>query len=170
MLVCLALATGLSTRPRWIEASGTGCRIWDPQPEPNETVTFSGACTDGLASGPGTVQWYENGSVAEREEGTLERGHLEGPGTQTYANGDQFTGNFINDQHFGAGRFVSVRGWTYVGGFASGKFEGQGTMTWKNGTKYVGQFKNGHRTGFGTITYPDGRTYSGQFLNGRLQR
>ena len=45
---------------------------------------------------------------------------VNGPGTYTWANGDE-----------------------YVGEFKDNKFHGQGTHTWLNGTKTVGEWKDG---------------------------
>lgn len=34
-----------------------GCYVWNPYPKPDETVTWTGACADGLAEGTGTQTW-----------------------------------------------------------------------------------------------------------------
>jgi hypothetical protein len=54
-------------------------------------------------------------------------------GTQTWADGDQ-----------------------YVGEWKDGKKHGQGTYTYANGNKYVGEVKDDKRHGQGTETYADG--------------
>ena len=38
-----------------------GCRLNNPSPKPNETVTWTGPCRNGLADGHGTMAWFENG-------------------------------------------------------------------------------------------------------------
>ena len=48
----------------------------------------------------------------------------DGEGVLTFANGDKYDGEFIDDE-----------------------FEGQGVFTWANGDKYEGQFKNGKAEG-----------------------
>jgi hypothetical protein len=45
--------TGDTTAPGWIIATNQRCKIWNPEPKPNESVTWSGPCKDGLASGKG---------------------------------------------------------------------------------------------------------------------
>ena len=52
----------------WI-ADSNGCKIWNPNPKPNETVTWSGACVGGFGSGAGVLQWFENGRAAEQLQG-----------------------------------------------------------------------------------------------------
>ena len=46
----------------WIEVSHRpGCYVWNPNPQPNETVTWTGACADGFAQGSGTATWSHPG-------------------------------------------------------------------------------------------------------------
>lgn len=51
-----------------------GCRLINPVPQPNETASWSGACRNGLAEGPGTVTWMQNGVVSSTSTGHYERG------------------------------------------------------------------------------------------------
>ena len=49
----------------WMEtANQPGCHVWNPNPAADETVTWSGPCVDGKASGRGEVVWRfrENGT------------------------------------------------------------------------------------------------------------
>ena len=71
LLVFLCAATGSAmaqtARPAqaaqegWIADSKTGCKVWDPMPQQNETVSWSGSCKNGLAQGRGVLQWYADG-------------------------------------------------------------------------------------------------------------
>ena len=45
----------------WIADKNTGCYIYNPKPQQNDTVTWSGDCESGYANGVGTVRWYVNG-------------------------------------------------------------------------------------------------------------
>ena len=58
----------------WITDSKSGCKVWNPSPQPNETITYEGECKDNIANGHGTVTWFENGAQ----------------------NGSPQTGNFVN--------------------------------------------------------------------------
>ena len=51
----------------------TGCKVWNPNPQPNETFTWSGTCKEGYLSGPGIFEWLVDGKVAERFEGVMRR-------------------------------------------------------------------------------------------------
>lgn len=41
--------------------SNKGCRVNNPSPKPNESVTWTGPCRNGLADGHGMLAWFENG-------------------------------------------------------------------------------------------------------------
>ena len=42
----------------WIEVGNRpGCYLWNPNPKPEETVTWSGTCVNGKASGKGRTEW-----------------------------------------------------------------------------------------------------------------
>jgi hypothetical protein len=57
-----------ATPPRadWITATNQPCKIWNPMPQPNESVTWEGECKDGYASGEGVLRWTENGKPDEK--------------------------------------------------------------------------------------------------------
>ena len=149
----------------WMADPRTGCKVWDPLPEPTESVRWSGACVDGFASGPGVTEWLENGAVTERTEAPRAKGHLEGKGVQTLVNGDRFEGSWKDDRKDGFGTYVSVDGWTYAGGFKQDLFEGVGVMTDRRG-RYEGGWQAGQRNGQGTYSGADGSRFSGLWVNG----
>ena len=67
---------GQSLQPGWIADACTGCKVWDRDPQPNLSVTWSGTCRGGFADGSGILQWFNDGKLVEHEEG-------ENPGWQT---------------------------------------------------------------------------------------
>ena len=62
-------------------------------------------------------------------DGTLVRGKMNGQGTLTFENGDQYTGDFNNGAFNGKGTFQSKDGWKYEGDFVNGQAEGHGKLT-----------------------------------------
>ena len=58
--------TNESAAPGWITATNQKCKIWNPEPQSNESVTWSGPCKDGLASGKGILHWTEDGKTRRR--------------------------------------------------------------------------------------------------------
>ena len=87
-----------TARPDWITATNQPCKIWNPQPEPNESVTWSGMCKDGLASGQGTLHWMVNGKPDVDFEGTYANGKRNGHGVIILPDGKRIEGQWVNDE------------------------------------------------------------------------
>jgi hypothetical protein len=82
----------------WITATNTPCKIWNPEPQPNESVTWSGGCKDGLASGKGVLRWTENGKPDVEFDGEYESGKRNGPGVMIMPNGQRVEGEWVDDE------------------------------------------------------------------------
>ena len=54
----LAATVALAEEGRWQELENNpACFVWNPYPQEQETVTWSGACADRTAQGTGTLVW-----------------------------------------------------------------------------------------------------------------
>ena len=84
--------------PDWITATNKPCKIWNPQPEPNESVTWSGPCKDGFASGKGTLFWTEDGKPDVEFDGEYANGKRNGLGVMITPDGTRTEGEWVNDQ------------------------------------------------------------------------
>ena len=84
--------------PDWITAANQPCKIWNPAPQANESVTWSGECKDGLASGQGVLRWTLNGRLDAVFEGRYANGKRNGHGTLTTADGRRIEGDWLNDE------------------------------------------------------------------------
>lgn len=80
--------------PHWIRDEASGCWAANPDPEPLETITWSGQCSEMLLSGQGILSWYLDGRLVGRDEGNFVRGELSGHGKITFANGASYEGDF----------------------------------------------------------------------------
>lgn len=172
VLCAFLAATGWSAyaqtvRPGWIAVHGSACRIWDPHPVPNEMVTWSGECPNGLAAGEGVEQWSRDGVPGIQVEGVLRRGHLIS-GVATYPNGDRYVGAFQDGAPTGHGIYKFVNGDSYEGDFQGGNRTGRGVFTWANGDRYEGEFRDGYRWGQGVYAFADGRRQVGQWEHNSL--
>lgn len=117
----------------WIADAKTGCKVWNANPSPSESISWSGACANGNATGSGTVQWYLNGKPDSRYEGEYRDGHINGKGTHVSANGNRYEGEYRDDQ-----------------------FNGKGTYVWASGSRYEGEHLNDERRGFGVLSLARG--------------
>jgi hypothetical protein len=129
-------------QPGWIADAKTGCRIWNPRPKPNESVTWSGACQSGLAQGRGVEQWFESGQPANRIEGELRDGKLS-RGIAIYPNGDRYDGEFLDGRRNGRGVYTSANGDRYEGEWRDDRRNGRGVYNSANGNRYEGEWRDG---------------------------
>jgi hypothetical protein len=120
----------------------SGCKVWNPHPVGGETVDWSGSCVDGLAQGPGSLQWMRDGRVMEKDDGEWNQGRQTGPGTQDWNSG------------------------RYQGELAGGEPSGQGVMTLQR-ARYEGAFRDGKPNGRGTVTNLEG-VFKGIWKDGCL--
>lgn len=150
----------------WI-ADANGCKMWDVSPKPNESVSWSGACANGYAEGPGTQEWTVDGVKAYVFEGKLFAGKLNGQGKTTNAKGGSYEGNFVDGLPQGKGITIFADGARYEGDFALGKPTGKGVYTWGNGTSYAGDISDGRPNGKGVMKFPSGDNYEGDFVDGK---
>ena len=98
----------------WMElANQPGCWRWNSHPQPGETVTWSGGCTDGKASGKGEEvwrfrkdgEWKTSGGEGELRGGKTREGHW----INRYSDGDVWEGPYVDGKPHG----LWVRGGFY---------------------------------------------------------
>jgi hypothetical protein len=152
----------------WIEDAKTNCKVFNPNPKPQETVEFVGNCTNGFADGSGVLSWYRDGVYIGKNEGVWTNGKLNGKGTLTSSNGDKYVGEYKDGKKDGKGTETYSNGNKYVGEYRNGTMHGQGTFTFSTGSKYEGEFKYSKRDGFGTFIFPNGDKFVGEFKDGFL--
>jgi hypothetical protein len=126
-MTCVASAAaaqgGLSN---WVVDPKSGCKVWNPHPQPKEAVSWAGACQNGLAQGPGVLQWLKDGVAYERDEGEWREGKQEGRGVQVWPTG------------------------RYEGELQAGEPEGRGALS-SDAARYEGEFRGGRPHGAGTL-------------------
>lgn len=82
-------------------------------------------------------------------------------GEKSYANGDFYTGQLLNDLPHGQGKYLWTDGCMYLGEWYKGKTKGKGKFSWPSGATYEGDFKGGYMDGKGTYIGSSGDTYKG---------
>lgn len=98
----------------WIVDARTGCKVWDSAPDPDEKIAWSGRCENGMAEGPGTLQFFVGGEPAARYEGELRNGRADGHGVSLEPDGTRYEGNWRDNAASGFG--VYTKGSTRVEG------------------------------------------------------
>lgn len=86
----------------------SGCRVSNADPQVNETVSWSGSCTGGLANGTGTAVWefdLDGNRVSRRYVGAMRNGNVHGEGVMEFANGDRYEGAWQNNFTHGRGTY-----------------------------------------------------------------
>ena len=139
----LMLAASGADAGAWLADAKSGCQVWDPNPQLDETVTWSGGCSKGRADGFGNAQWFKGGVKIETNEGEWRDGRQSGKGAQIWP-----TGRFDGD-------------------IADGLPNGQGVLALQK-LRYEGQFRDGRPNGIGTLTVGN-QTVRGTWKDGCLQ-
>ena len=151
--------------PNWIVAENQACQIYKPNLQPGDTVTWSGACVDGKASGEGRFTW--RGNHGENVyQGEFLAGRIHGRGLYRWAVGACYDGELRDGRQHGPGTQTWPRGGRYQGEWRDGKRHGHGTYIWASGARYEGQWRNDKRHGRGTYTWGDGDAMTCEWRNG----
>jgi len=125
----------------WI-ADANGCKVRNPHPRPNESVTWSGTCANGYAEGQGVLQWLLDGKPGSRYEGTLAGGKATGKGIFVSTSGARYEGDFADGKRSGKGVFTDADGARYDGDWVDNRRDGKGAQTFSDGSKYEGAWKD----------------------------
>jgi len=139
-LTSLAAAAEPGPRGDWTVDARSGCKVWNPHPQPNEGVHWSGECKDGLAHGRGVVQWLRDNTPLERDEGEWHRGRQTGKAVQVWPTG-RYEGEVVNGEPHGRG-VLTLPTLRYEGEFRNGNADGTGIMVGGN-ESFQGLWKNG---------------------------
>jgi hypothetical protein len=131
----------------WMADASVGCRVWNPHPQPNETIRWSGACANGYAQGRGAAQWFRNTLPFESDEGEWREGRQTGFGTQVWPTG-RYEGEIADGEPHGKG-VLTLQGARFDGAFRNGRPNGPGALTngsdVYSGTWTDGCFRSGSR-------------------------
>ena len=111
----------------------------------------------------GTFTWADGDEYV----GEWKDNNFHGQGTYTFRNGEKYQGDWRDGRNFGQGTYTYSNGEKYVGEWKDNKKNGQGNYTYPNGEKYVGEWKDDENHGQGTYTYANGDKYVGEFRDGK---
>ena len=131
------------------------CYVWNSDLEKDETVTWSGECSDSLAHGGGTLIWNY----------TKDWG---GTDTQVQQEG---TGYLRNGKHHGDWVYRDDRGWVSEGPYVNGMQHGHWIRRYSERYAYSveeGPYVDGKRHGNWVVRAQDGRKGGGSYVDGKM--
>ncbi len=144
----------------------SGCEVWIAKVSEKLTISWSGMCTDGRASGAGVLD-AQGPAIHEHYEGQMVNGKPTGHGTFTATDGRVLSGQWENGTIEGKVIYSRADGFHYGGGWKNETEEGVGLGIWPSGGRYEGEWANGEPSGAGTMTYASGIRYTGAFRHGK---
>jgi hypothetical protein len=144
-----------------------GCRVEGNIVNARQTFTWSGACPNGLADGPGLLEIFESGKKIVSAKGNMRGGKPYGVVTLSFANGATYVGGLENGNMAGHGILRLPDGNRLEGEFKAGKLNGKGAVIGTNGARSTGFFVNGLPNGRFVIIAPNGQRSEKTFANGK---
>ena len=176
----------------WMElANQAGCYVWNGNLQKDETVTWTGECSDGLAHNKGTLVWASDGKK-QVLTGPLQGGKWHGDVVIYQADGTVLEGPYVDNKPHGHwtvrradgtveegpaidggryGRWVERRadGTVEEGLYVDGKRRGRWTVRWADGTVEEGPIVDGERHGRWIIRDTNGAVSEVTYVNGERQ-
>jgi hypothetical protein len=165
LVILFALAGPVHAEGVWQSDLITGCRAWNPAPQPNEVFSWRGDCNDGYIDGYGILYWIVDGIPGRKEKATFMQGKKYGQGIVTWPTGERYEGNYYDGLKNGWGIYTWANGDRYKGQWLNDKRTGKGVLTWVDGSRYEGDFYDNKMQGYGVYMYADGRLVRGRFEN-----
>ena len=123
LLAMTAIARAQQPQAGWIVDAQTGCRMWDPYPEPDDSIKWDGPCLNGYGHGRGTLRWFSKGNNYETDEGEFQNGKLNGYAVVRLTSGRRFEGQFRDQKPNGFGTLSTEDGQVYSGEWSNGCFQ-----------------------------------------------
>ena len=161
---CAGQPAGVSC---WMEISRQpGCYVWNPNPQPDETVTWTGNCDGGLAQGAGTLTWVSDGN-RQANTGRLHDGRFDGHVVVRSANGNVGEGAVVAGQQTGHWVWRYPDGEVHEGPLVAGQRNGHWVIRRADGQVEEGPYVDGDKIGHWVVRGPDGNEAEGPLVGGK---
>src|SRR5262249_14676113 len=129
---------------------------------------------EGKVTGPGRLIWrikgrpaYDPASLHSEFRGFMKDGRPDGHGSYRDATDLSYVGEWKNGVMEGRGTLTLPNGDEYTGQFRGGKANGIGRYVDFTGESFEGRFVEGRRDGLGTTTLPSGNSYRSTWTAGK---
>ncbi|CAK8720301.1 MAG: MORN repeat-containing protein [Candidatus Electronema aureum] len=118
----------------WIADAKTGCKVWNPVPASDESITWLGTCKDGKGDGKGSLDWYKNSELQSTITGVMQDGRCVQECSVKTKGGDSYVGEMKDNLPHGKGKIIRADGGKYEGEIKDGERHGKGTFVAKDGS------------------------------------
>ena len=160
---CAGQPAGVSC---WMEISRQpGCYVWNPNPQPGVTVTWTGNCNGGLAQGAGTLTWVWDGK-RQTNTGRLHDGRWDGHVVVRFPDGQVDEGPVADGMKNGHWVEREPNGEVREGPYVDGQRNGHWVIRRAGGTVEEGPYVDGDRIGHWVVRGPDGNEAEGPLVDG----
>ena len=159
----------------WIPVQGMpDCHVWNPNPQPEETVSFdsSASCANGKLTGTGVLAWRfrKDGEWTSISEpgGPYVNGKRHGSWTVRFENGSVYEGPYVEGNRHGRWVETAADGGRQEGHYVAGAPDGR-WVYYDSADNVVGGglWANGLRQGHWVTTDVYGDVRSGKFVDGK---
>lgn len=151
---------------QWLKAGD--CQLFNADAKAGDTVTWTGACTDGYASGLGTATFTHDGKT-QSFTATFARGVIpDGGVVARWGDGWSYEGGMVGGRFHGAGILTTDTKDRFEGQWVDGKMNGFGILRRADGERYAGDWKDDKPNGAGELRHADGTLVAGTFADGKL--
>ena len=155
----------------WKEvANQPGCFVWDDGYLSDQSVNWSGQCTDGVVSGPGTAFWSVSG-IGEFDgfdgTGSYKGGKRHGHWVWRFANGAFEEGRYVDGKPHGHWVTRWADGGVGEGPFVDGKKHGHWVARRADGTVKEGRYVDGKQHGHWVHRFANGTVEEGRYVDGK---
>ena len=137
----------------WMEVTGhPDCHVWNPNLQPDETVTWTGGCAGGRAQGEGTLKWvWDGGKKTSESTGSLTEGKGHGQWVVRQANGVVAEGPYVEGKQHGQWVVRYADGTVWEGPYVEGKQHGQWVTRYADGRVEYDNYENGEQIPAGSV-------------------
>ena len=154
----------------WMElVNQPQCYVWNPNLQPDQTVTWTAACAGGSAQGTGTLTWVR-GDQETDEAGLLQDGQKTGRWVDRYADGSGVAeGPYVEGERHGDWVLRGANGTLVEAHYVEGERHGDWIIRDADGRVEEGPFVADERHGDWIVRWADGRVEEGPFVEGQMQ-
>jgi hypothetical protein len=110
----------------------------------------------------GTLEVENDENIAYYGEKNA-RGEKHGKGLASFASGDMYEGDWLNNKKHGMGCYAYANGAIYLGEYRYDNMHGKGVYVYAGGALYDGDFYEDVKNGTGTYLYSSGAIYQGKW-------